>query len=528
MLALRAVVRRRSASRRRRRWRCPRAGPRTRAGQSSASPCPRPLLALGVLLLRVAGGGPHALAAARYVGTPVLAAAAGARSAGAASRGSGRRRARALARRVARARARRGRPPASLLIARACLALAAAVALVAPAWSIRARARRGRGGRRRPRLGNAAGRAGFDGAPPRFPAVAGRASAAAAAARDVRLGDDGLARPLRPGAARRRRAGRGCAPPVSTGIAAGAWGLLLAVTSRVRRRSRFSPDCSRRGTRLPTPCAPPSSPTSTSNLPALEAVLAAIDAEAPDELWCLGDIVGYGPRPSECCALVAARAHDLPRRQSRPRRPRDDRPATSSAATPRSRRLDREVLTPEAGAYLDSLAPEGERAGVALYHGSARDPVWEYVLSDEARAATLALTEAAARARRPQPRRPAGLAVATGTARAGSRRPGTGARPRRGAPRCSTPARSASRGTATRAPRGCCSISQPDTRASAGSSTTSRARRPRCAPPACPSRSRPGSASASSRPSRPSSRLGRPAQGATPRCWAAPADPGRD
>jgi diadenosine tetraphosphatase ApaH/serine/threonine PP2A family protein phosphatase len=36
--------------------------------------------------------------------------------------------------------------------------------------------------------------------------------------------------------------------------------------------------------------------------------------------------------------------------------------------------------------------PPDERDGVALYHGSARDPVWEYVLSDEAAAATLALS----------------------------------------------------------------------------------------------------------------------------------------
>ncbi len=44
----------------------------------------------------------------------------------------------------------------------------------------------------------------------------------------------------------------------------------------------------------------------------------SIDAESPDELWCLGDLVGYGPRPNRCCALVAERAdvclignHDL-------------------------------------------------------------------------------------------------------------------------------------------------------------------------------------------------------------------------
>src|SRR5215475_10906418 len=55
-----------------------------------------------------------------------------------------------------------------------------------------------------------------------------------------------------------------------------------------------------------------------SNLHALEATLAAIEVEAPDELWCLGDLVGYGPRPNECCAAIAERAdvclagnHDL-------------------------------------------------------------------------------------------------------------------------------------------------------------------------------------------------------------------------
>ena len=54
------------------------------------------------------------------------------------------------------------------------------------------------------------------------------------------------------------------------------------------------------------------------NLHALEAVLAAVDADGVDELWCLGDLVGYGPRPNECVALVRERAstclvgnHDL-------------------------------------------------------------------------------------------------------------------------------------------------------------------------------------------------------------------------
>ena len=33
------------------------------------------------------------------------------------------------------------------------------------------------------------------------------------------------------------------------------------------------------------------------NRPAFEAVLADIDATAVDEIWCLGDLVGYGASP---------------------------------------------------------------------------------------------------------------------------------------------------------------------------------------------------------------------------------------
>jgi predicted phosphodiesterase len=40
------------------------------------------------------------------------------------------------------------------------------------------------------------------------------------------------------------------------------------------------------------------------NLEALEAVLRAVSYEGVDEIWCLGDIVGYGPNPIECVDLV--------------------------------------------------------------------------------------------------------------------------------------------------------------------------------------------------------------------------------
>jgi predicted phosphodiesterase len=131
-----------------------------------------------------------------------------------------------------------------------------------------------------------------------------------------------------------------------------------------------------------------------SNLHALEAVLASIDAEAPDELWCLGDLVGYGPRPNECCAMIAARVdvclagnNDLAVRGTIDLE--EFHGEAGRAAT-----WTREVLEPEWRELLDRLEPEGSAHGVALYHGSARDPIWEYVLSDEGALATLDLTAA--------------------------------------------------------------------------------------------------------------------------------------
>jgi diadenosine tetraphosphatase ApaH/serine/threonine PP2A family protein phosphatase len=129
-----------------------------------------------------------------------------------------------------------------------------------------------------------------------------------------------------------------------------------------------------------------------SNLHALEAVLAAIEAEAPDQLWCLGDLVGYGPRPNECCAAIAERAdvclggnHDLAVRGTI-----DLAEFGGDAAV--AARWTRDVLQPQSQELLDRLEPEGFAEGVALFHASARDPIWEYVLSDESARATLELT----------------------------------------------------------------------------------------------------------------------------------------
>lgn len=130
------------------------------------------------------------------------------------------------------------------------------------------------------------------------------------------------------------------------------------------------------------------------NLHALEAVLAEVRGEAPDEIWCLGDVVGYGPRPNECCAavrdtcdLVLVGNHDLA--------------AVGTLSTVEFGQLaaasahwTASVLTADSAGWLRSLRPAARRDHVELFHGSPRDPVWEYVLSEEV--ALLALLETSA------------------------------------------------------------------------------------------------------------------------------------
>ncbi len=120
-----------------------------------------------------------------------------------------------------------------------------------------------------------------------------------------------------------------------------------------------------------------------SNLPALEAVLADVDREAPDELWCLGDIVGYGPHPNECVDLVQSRAalslcgnHDLAVVGTI-----DIMDFTGDAGA--AARWTTEELGETQAQWLRGLRPSAERKGFELFHGSPRDPVWDYVLSEQ-------------------------------------------------------------------------------------------------------------------------------------------------
>jgi diadenosine tetraphosphatase ApaH/serine/threonine PP2A family protein phosphatase len=117
------------------------------------------------------------------------------------------------------------------------------------------------------------------------------------------------------------------------------------------------------------------------NRHAFEAVLDDVRNTGARELWCLGDVVGYGADPDDCCALARRHAavclagnHDL---AVTGELPLDEFSRGAALAA----RWTQEVIADEHLEWLRSLRPQGAEDGVGLYHASPRDPVWEYVLS---------------------------------------------------------------------------------------------------------------------------------------------------
>ncbi len=119
------------------------------------------------------------------------------------------------------------------------------------------------------------------------------------------------------------------------------------------------------------------------NLPALEAVLEATEAAGVEEVWCLGDVVGYGVEPDACTDLVRERCavclvgnHDLAVLGEL-----DIGSFSESAAA--AVEWTRASIAERSLEFLRGLMPSGVRGGIGLFHASPRDPVWEYVLSGE-------------------------------------------------------------------------------------------------------------------------------------------------
>jgi len=117
------------------------------------------------------------------------------------------------------------------------------------------------------------------------------------------------------------------------------------------------------------------------NRQAFEAVLSHVASADVDELWCLGDLVGYGGDPIACVELARAHTdfclagnHDL---AVTGEIPLDEFSRGAGVAV----RWTQQVLPAEQLEFLASLRPSGALEQVGLYHGSPRDAVWEYVLS---------------------------------------------------------------------------------------------------------------------------------------------------
>jgi predicted phosphodiesterase len=119
------------------------------------------------------------------------------------------------------------------------------------------------------------------------------------------------------------------------------------------------------------------------NLTALKAVLA--DAGMVDKAWCLGDLVGYGPDPNECIALIK----DLPNLICL--KGNHDLAAigglgleTFNGDAHRSILWQRSTLTKENKDFLKGLPNKVKvNDNMTLTHGSPRDPTWEYIMDSE-------------------------------------------------------------------------------------------------------------------------------------------------
>lgn len=127
-----------------------------------------------------------------------------------------------------------------------------------------------------------------------------------------------------------------------------------------------------------------------SNLEGLEAVLADIRMQGVDEIYCLGDIIGYGPNPRECIDLIAANCkltilgnHDQGALFD---------PEGFNSGAERAIFWTREQLesaTGDAAAnarrwdFLGNLPRSQREDGLLFVHGSSRNPLNEYVFPED-------------------------------------------------------------------------------------------------------------------------------------------------
>ena len=125
------------------------------------------------------------------------------------------------------------------------------------------------------------------------------------------------------------------------------------------------------------------------NLEALEAVLEDIGQVSVDEIYCLGDIIGYGPNPCECLDLVMQRCkatilgnHD----QAALFDPDGFNPMALQAIYWTRDQLDGNsgspVLINKRWDFLGELPRNIDEGELKFVHGSPRDPTNEYVFPE--------------------------------------------------------------------------------------------------------------------------------------------------
>ncbi|MFC1981576.1 metallophosphoesterase family protein [Chloroflexota bacterium] len=118
------------------------------------------------------------------------------------------------------------------------------------------------------------------------------------------------------------------------------------------------------------------------NLAAFTAVLDDIvQRGGVKAVWCLGDVVGYGPDPRQCIELLrqcnhvcVAGNHDLAAIGKI--ETSYFNPGAAAAC-----HWTAEQLSPQDMEYLEDLPLVIEKDDFTLVHGSPREPVWEYILS---------------------------------------------------------------------------------------------------------------------------------------------------
>ena len=119
------------------------------------------------------------------------------------------------------------------------------------------------------------------------------------------------------------------------------------------------------------------------NLEALERVFDDVDAHGVDEVFCLGDVVGYGPQPQECCDLLRGRKARVILGNHEQGLINIHHLCTFNQPACDALRKTREMLSEDAYEWLTSHPKAVVAHGCRFVHGTPPDLVKEYLWKHE-------------------------------------------------------------------------------------------------------------------------------------------------